>query len=128
MTKHIFIIDDDPISVVILKKNLELIHIMQKINTFSNGKEALTYFNEEYRSQEEYLIFLDINMPQMDGWDFLNEIEPFVAKQNTTIFLLTSSINKQDMDKATQFSLIEKYLSKPISKEMLIEIKEKFID
>lgn len=128
MTKHIFIIDDDPISVVILKKNLELIHVVQKIITFSNGKEALAYFNKEYHSKDEYVIFLDINMPQMNGWDFLNEIEPFVAKQNTIIFLLTSSLNKQDMDKATQFSLIEKYLSKPISKEMLTEIKEKFID
>lgn len=124
MKKQIFIIDDDPISIIILKKNLELINITQKVVTFSNGKEAFDYFKEKYNEKENYFIFLDINMPEMNGWDFLNQIETFVKNTNTYIFILTSSMNKIDMDKANQYLLIEKYLSKPISKEILKEIKE----
>lgn len=63
-------------------------------------------------------------MPLMNGWDFLNSIDSFINKANTHIYILTSSINKLDMDKATQYTLIEKYLSKPINKEVLKTIKE----
>ena len=125
MKKHIFIIDDDPISTIILKKNLELVSIYQEIETFNNGKDALNCLEKEHLKNEKYVIFLDLNMPEMNGWEFLNKVEHLISSQNTTIYLLTSSINEADMEKAKQFSLIEKYLSKPISKEVLIEIKEK---
>lgn len=125
MKKHIFIIDDDPISIIILKKNLELIAISEEIVTFSNGKDAFNHLEKEFLKNEQYVIFLDINMPEMNGWEFLNKVEHLITSQNTSIYLLTSSINKADMEKAKQFLLIEKYLSKPICKEVLIEIKEK---
>ena len=125
MKKHIFIIDDDPISTIILKKDLELVSIYQEIETFNNGKDALNCLEKEHLKNEKYVIFLDLNMPEMNGWEFLNKVEHLISSQNTTIYLLTSSINEADMEKAKQFSLIEKYLSKPISKEVLIEIKEK---
>lgn len=125
MKKHIFIIDDDPISTIILKKNLELVSISKEIETFSNGKDAFDYLEKKYQKDEKYIIFLDINMPEMNGWDFLSKVESLLTHKNTTIYLLTSSINKADMEKARQFSIIEKYLSKPICKEVLIEIKNK---
>ncbi len=125
MKKHIFIIDDDPISTIILKKNLELVSIYQEIETFNNGKDAFNHLEKEHLKNEKYVIFLDLNMPEMNGWEFLNKAEQLITSQNTTIYLLTSSINKADMERAKQFPLIKKYLSKPISKEVLIEIKEK---
>lgn len=124
MKKQVFIIDDDPISIVILKKNLELVEVNQKITTFSNGKDALYHLEKEYQADENYIIFLDINMPEMNGWEFLDKIKSFVKQQNTTIYLLTSSINKLDKEKATQFPIIKEYLSKPICKEILKNIKE----
>lgn len=123
--KHILIVDDDPVATLILKKNLELIQVNQETITFSNGKEAYEFFKKNYSEKEDYYIFLDINMPLMNGWDFLNNINPFINKVNTHIYILTSSINKIDMDIATQYALIEKYLSKPINKEVLKAIKEK---
>lgn len=123
--KHILIVDDDPVATLILKKNLELIQVNQETITFSNGKEAYEFFKKNYSEKEDYYIFLDINMPLMNGWDFLNNINPFINKINTHIYILTSSINKIDMDIATQYALIEKYLSKPINKEALKAIKEK---
>ena len=124
MKKQILIIDDDAISIIILKKNLELAQVTQKITTFSNGKDALNFLNKDYKEDENYTIFLDINMPEMNGWEFLNEIKSFVSPQNTTIYLLTSSINKLDKEKATHFPIINQYLSKPICKEILKKIKE----
>ncbi len=123
MKRHILIIDDDPISIVILKKNLELVEVTKKITTFNNGKDALNYLKKEYQEDERYTIFLDINMPKMNGWEFLKKTEAFLIPKNTTIYLLTSSINKLDKEKATQFPIIKQYLSKPISKEILKEIK-----
>lgn len=123
MKKHIFIIDDDQISIIILKKNLELIAVSQEIVTFSNGKDALNHLEKEYLKKEQYVIFLDINMPEMNGWEFLNKVEHLITSQNTSIYLLTSSINKADMEKAKQFSIIKQYLSKPINKDILKEIK-----
>ncbi len=122
--KHILIVDDDPVATLILKKNLELIQVNQETITFSNGEEAYAYFKKKYNEKENYYVFLDINMPLMNGWDFLNSIDSFINKANTHIYILTSSINKLDMDKATQYTLIEKYLSKPINKEVLKTIKE----
>ena len=123
MKKHILIIDDDPISIVILKKNLELVEVTKKITTFNNGKDALNYLKKEYQEDERYTIFLDINMPEMNGWEFLKKTETFLMPKNNTIYLLTSSINKLDKEKATLFPIIKQYLSKPISKEILKEIK-----
>ena len=123
----IILVDDDPINNLINRRLISKLKLTPQIEEFLEAEQAIERIRK-IDNEKSILIFLDINMPVMNGWDFLNEIEPFVAKQNTIIFLLTSSLNKQDMDKATQFSLIEKYLSKPISKEMLTEIKEKFID
>ena len=123
MKRHILIIDDDPISIVILKKNLELVEVTKKITTFNNGKDALNYLKKEYQEDEIYTIFLDINMPEMNVWEFLKKTETFLIPKNTTIYLLTSSINKLDKEKATLFPIIKQYLSKPISKEILKEIK-----
>ena len=74
MKKQVFIIDDDPISIVILKKNLELVEVTQKITTFSNGKDALNHLKKEYKTDENYTIFLDINMPILSGFDTADQL------------------------------------------------------
>ena len=86
-----------------------------------DGVQCLTHCREHGVPNA---ILLDINMPEMNGWEFLNEIKSFVTPQNTTIYLLTSSINKLDKEKATHFPIINQYLSKPICKEILKKIKE----
>ena len=65
MKKHIFIIDDDPISIIILKKNLELIAVFEEMATFSNGKDAFNHLEKEYIKDEKYVIFLDLDMPSI---------------------------------------------------------------
>ncbi len=121
--ENILIIDDDPISIVILKKNLELAEVNQKTTTFKNGWEALNFLKKENKQIEKYIIFLDINMPKMNGWEFLEKANTILNHNNSIIYLLSSSLNKHDKDKANNYPLIKQYLAKPITKEILINIK-----
>ncbi len=121
--KNILIIDDDPISIVILKKNLELALVQQKTTTFKDGAEALAFIKNENTEEAKYVIFLDINMPNMNGWEFLEKTTRLLTERNSTIYVLSSSLSKYDKEKATEFPIIKQYLAKPISKEVLSTIK-----
>ena len=121
--KNILIIDDDPISIVILKKNLELAQVQQKTTAFNDGAEALAFIKNENIEEAKYIIFLDINMPNMNGWEFLEKTTRLLTQRNSTIYVLSSSLSKYDKEKATEFPIIKQYLAKPISKEVLSTIK-----
>ena len=69
------IVDDDPIFRYISEKKIEKVSSDLVINSYSNGKEALDFLHENYADENFYYIFLDINMPVMDGWEFLGKLE-----------------------------------------------------
>ena len=124
--KHLLIIDDDAVSVLILKKMLINAGFLDNPMVFKNGNEAINFLNSNYKSIEKYFIFLDINMPIMNGWEFLEEIEPKINTENFSVYLLTSSTSEQDIIKSKNYKSIKKFISKPVAKEILNEIKEEF--
>lgn len=124
--KQLLIIDDDAVSVLILKKMLINAGFLDNPMIFKNGNEAINFLNSNYKSIEKYFIFLDINMPIMNGWEFLEEIEPKVNTENFSVYLLTSSTSEQDIIKSKNYKSIKKFISKPVAKEILNEIKEEF--
>ncbi|MFI0427164.1 MAG: response regulator [Flavobacterium sp.] len=124
--KQLLIIDDDAVSVLILKKMLINAGFLDNPMVFKNGNEAINFLNSNYKSIEKYFIFLDINMPIMNGWEFLEEIEPKVNTENFSVYLLTSSTSEQDIIKSKNYKSIKKFISKPVAKEILNEIKEEF--
>ena len=97
----IFIVDDDPITVFGIRKMLKPVALCDDVQIFQNGKEALDALilrkNEGDGIPE--VIFLDINMPIMDGWDFLEEIMTLELKQKIIINMITSSIDPLDYQK-----------------------------
>ena len=136
MLDKILCIDDDPITLMLCRKVIERVEFAKEIDTVNNGEEAIKYFdalNEEKINNPSVvypkLVLLDLNMPVMDGWDFL---ESFNKKDYQNIFNLTrfivvsSSIDPYDINKAKTYPVIG-FLSKPVTKEMLENLKTQFI-
>lgn len=121
-----FIVDDDQIYVFGLKKLLAINNLCKNILVFENGERALNYITPILSNSDELpdIILLDLNMPVMDGWEFLDEfikIKPKMNKQ-IEIFMVSSSINPADMEKARQYEELTDYLIKPISLDELSKV------
>jgi len=118
----IYIIDDDPITVFGIKKVLSTIVLCDSISTFINGQLALNEINNISENNKTFpdVIFLDINMPIMDGWQFLDELIKIPLKKKIKINIVTSSIDPYDKKKTTSFKKKTQhsiyYINKPIQK------------
>jgi len=122
---NIWIVDDDPIFQMIFKMMIERVNAHIAVGQFKNGQEAIDAIKNIGKDEDRIpdYIFLDINMPIKTGWDFLNElpaiVDPsFIAR--TKVYIVSSSINPEDEEKARTYSLTEDFLIKPLS-ESLIE-------
>lgn len=120
MIKKIAIIDDDPILIFTLKYQINKINSEFEISQFSNGKEAFDFFSDDSNSKHfPDIIFLDINMPIWDAWDFLNEWEIYKFATCPLIYILSSSINPKDIQNTKKYSFVKSFLIKPIDFENL---------
>lgn len=125
------IIDDDKIYVNLVKKIIEIKNLSENLLIFKNGLEALEYFKVILTNMSEEklpdIIFLDLNMPVMDGWEFLGE---FIKIKNNfdkkiTLYVVSSSIDPRDLERAKSFNLVTDYLIKPIELKRFEQIFEK---
>lgn len=114
---QVLLIDDNQIMNFIHQQIISSEYPEASILNFENGKSALAhiYNNPAFC----FTVFLDINMPIMDGWEFLNALTKNEKGYNLKIFLLSSSIDVQDKIKAKEFSLVESYLVKPLTKQII---------
>ena len=125
----ILLVDDDPATNFLHKRVIQKEDCTEKIVTVENGEQALQYLQslaaENLPAPE--LIFLDINMPIMNAWEFLEAyyLLPEAQKNKTVIVVLTTSINPDDELQAAKFPDISAYHFKPLDKNMLQEILEK---
>jgi CheY-like chemotaxis protein len=124
MIKRFLLVDDDPInnylSKIILKKSLEEVHITD----FTVPEDALDFIKSGANhnpSGETITIFLDINMPTMSGWEFLEAFELFdlSIKEQYHIYILSSTINHNDINLARENCLVIDFLEKPLNQTIL---------
>jgi CheY-like chemotaxis protein len=120
-----YIIDDDNIFTFVLKKILERNDSFQEIIDFKNGQNVIDLLRKKNQKIPN-IILLDINMPVIDGWQFLEELEKLPIKEKLNIFIMSSSIDATDIQKSKSFSMVKDFISKPINNDKLIQILEKF--
>jgi len=128
--KHIVcLIDDDNIYQYTARVILESTGLAKHIQSFYNGSDAISYFTDPENFVSETLpdvIFLDINMPVMDGWEFLEEYGKFYGNlpKPITIYMVSSSVNSSDMQKSRSYKAVSDYLVKPVSRSKYQELME----
>lgn len=120
------VIDDDDIYKYTVIKTLKEFKPSQKILLFSDGEEAIDYITQHLGNSETLpdVIFLDINMPIMDGFEFMEEyirIKPRVGKK-IIIYMISSSVSPEDINRAKSISEISDYIVKPIEPGKLARI------
>jgi CheY-like chemotaxis protein len=120
----VLLIDDDRIFNFLNKKIIEFSNFAPDVSCYTDPKEALKELNLFAVSNVNNfpdIIFLDINMHDMDGWEFLDEFEklPESSKQKCRVFMLSSSIDPSDIEKAKTYSSVTDFISKPLSEEVL---------
>lgn len=110
----IFLVDDDPINNLINRRLLGKTGICDHIQEFLGGEAALEKI-AELAPEESLLLFLDINMPVINGWEFLDKyIETFPLRKDK-IVILSSSIDFQDRQRANEYSIVSGFLEKPLT-------------
>ena len=110
---NICIVDDDDIYQFTVVKTLELLEFEKNIKVFSDGEEALEFLLSNLNQNDELpdVIFLDINMPIMDGYQFMEEYVKIKSKlgKKTVIYMVSSSVDPVDIEKAKRISDISDY-------------------
>lgn len=126
--KNILLIDDSESDNFYHARKITKMGITDNIHTSFSGKEALDYLRSELDGihPQPTLIFLDINMPGMNGWEFLEEYEKLeVAQQGEVVLtMLSNSIDARDQQKAQEYKTVRGFYSKPLSEEYLTSILE----
>jgi len=122
----ILLVDDDAEDNYFHQIVIDEMNITERIEIALNGVEALNFLKKENQTPPD-IIFLDINMPKMNGWEFLEVYEELRADQKAkvVVVMLTTSINPSDRKRAEQFPDIMGFNTKPLTEEMLAEILER---
>lgn len=122
--KNVLIVDDDYISNFIADHLLNKLKVCNTVSFSRNGDEALTYLKETSEFPE--MILLDINMPVMDGFEFIESFRKFnLDKRKTRIVIYTASFNKKDIEMLKSIGFND-FIIKPLTEEKLLHILKLF--
>jgi CheY-like chemotaxis protein len=128
MLDLIMCIDDDPITLMLSKKVINKALFSKEIITAQNGEEALEFFKslkdttaKEAIPNQPQLILLDLNMPVMGGWEFLDHFSTpeYSDFNNINVIILSSTIDPEDINKSKNYPIVTDFLPKPITTSML---------
>lgn len=113
---RIFVIDDDPLSNYLTENLLRLEGFSTLVSTFDSAEQALAALLQHGLAEVPAVIFLDLNMPVMNGWQFLDALNPYLTelRGRCHIYILTSSLALHDVEKATTYELVSGFIHKPL--------------
>lgn len=119
-----WLVDDDSIFTYIMTKQMQQVSFCDRLETFSNGQLALDALRERAGDPARLpsVIFLDLNMPVMDGWQFLDTFCQLRFSRPVTIYIVSSSIDPSDHAKLHEYRCVTAFFIKPVRKEQLKEV------
>lgn len=125
-----WIVDDDDIFRFIMRKHISTEGLAHDVEMFVNGQEAIQGIKSALSNPELLpdVIFLDINMPVMSGWEFMQEFNCLYEKlpKTVSIFMVSSSVDARDVEKAHRMNTIKEYIVKPLDKQKMHELKTRY--
>ena len=123
------VIDDDPVSNLICKLTLEMVLGKVEVKTFTNPEEGLRYIELEYsgKGEKTAALLLDINMPVMTGWEFLERFDNLNKniKNSIVVYILSSSVDPRDKDRSYSNKNVKNYIVKPLTPGVIESLTEK---
>ena len=123
MGLQVLVVDDDKIFNLMANVLLRELGIASHPHCFTDARDALAYIDQHKVSETTYLIFLDINMPTMSGWEMLTRLEALPNYRDIHVVIVTSSIDSTDKKTANRFGQIIDYMIKPLNRGKLAALK-----
>lgn len=117
--KHILIVEDDRFMTFLEQTILKQVLRNVPTSAAENGKQGIAFITRHNDKKNDLLIFLDINMPVMDGFEFLESIDKIPTHCNCTVIMISSSISKADKEKSFTYPAVKDFISKPLTAENL---------
>jgi CheY-like chemotaxis protein len=122
MNYNVVVVDDDEIVLFLHSKIIQAVGLHESPKTFNSALKALEFF-KSVSDDTPILLFLDINMPVMDGWGLLDIIHQEDFDKKIDVVMVTSSVDQGDKDKAQSYSKIIDFFEKPFSRTNLLALK-----
>lgn len=121
---NLLVIDDDDINIFIIKKIVEKTGLAIEMIARNNGQQAIDYLKETILQNKSLpnLVLIDINMPVMNGWEFIEAYEELNIEQKVDMYILSSSVYENDIEKTKGYKAVKGFISKPLSMERLTEL------
>lgn len=124
MELETLIIDDDKIVCYLHERLLKKIGFLN-VTFFTDSREALKYVTNSIN--KKFILFLDLNMPLLGGWEFLDRLSDGNFENKLTVYIVSSSIDERDHNKANNYNVVEAFLEKPLTYEKVEFIKSKYL-
>lgn len=124
--KKVIVIDDDPINNMICEKMVQHAGFAEQVHSFLSALDALEWVKQSQESTSDIFILLDINLPLMNGWEFLDQLQQLKDNHQSidfSIYIHSSSVSVDDQQKATEHPLVNGFILKPLTLDKLAGLK-----
>lgn len=123
---NILLVDDDDLFTFLFGEYMKECDFPVSVKQLNHGLLALNYLDElqQHEQQQPDIVFLDLSMPVMDGWEFIDEFSQWIKKTGKTIplFIVSSSISPYDIERARSLKTVKDFIIKPASPEKIISL------